>query len=323
MTRIVEDAHINLLSLKPRKLKPKRHHDPSLAADHDTLISCIPLDSAIAYTDGSASPNPGPSGGGASIFVQSSDQVIDCGVSLGLGSNNRAELHALGICFAALLKLPSTHPHVKRAVVFSDSKLAINAATSVRLPVTNANVIFSLRAMYATLITKLAITLRWIPGHAGIGGNERVDKLSKIFALGVATLPFTHVDFSSDVTRSEWGFFPLRGVPINCFVNNLPIPSGISATGVVASSSTNASSSGSPADMFSDRVQPIPSSNESNVHGSPAYGREPFTMPCPRTLRKSTRLQSTAFYRLPGSVPHVRSTIPSSYSDELDHKHCD
>ena len=107
--------------------------------------------------------------------------------------------------------------------MFSHSKLAINAATSTRLPITNAVVTFALREIYAQLITKLVLSLLWIPGHAGIGGNERVDKLSKGFAHGAADLPTLSVAFSSTVTRAPWPFVPLIGVPIKYFLADLRV----------------------------------------------------------------------------------------------------
>ena len=294
-------------------------------------------------------PTPVSAERGACVFVQSPDQVIDCGVSLGMGTNNSAELHALGVCLAAVLSVSLSHPHVKRAMVFSDSKLAINAATSVRLPLTNSNVTHALRAIYAKLITKLAVSLHRIPGHAGIGGNERVNKISKSFAHGVVTTPVAHVDFSSSVSRSEWFFFPLCGVSIKHFVSNLPVPPLNTMSGLVTSSATNSTVSVAHILSSSNRVQLSLSWNESNEHSSAIDGREPSTAPDLRTLRRSARLQSATLYHLPDSVvaglvllvisrhsaalekpistplqsPRVKSTRPSNYSDELDHKHCD
>ena len=179
--------------------------------DHDSIISHTNSDTLIAYTDGSASPNPGPSGGGACIFLQNPDSIIDCGATLGVGTNNSAELYALGACFAQIIKLHAAHPHIQRAIIFSDSKLAIGAAVGSRRPLTNITLVNELRKLYnAMLFTKLAVDLRWIPGHAGVGGNERVDRISKRFAIGDFKFNENSIlGFPCSVCTRGWPFFPL------------------------------------------------------------------------------------------------------------------
>ena len=114
--------------------------------------------------------------------MQQPDLAIDCGASLGHGTNNSAELYALGICFTELRKLFLLHPHIKRAVIFSDSQLALKAAAAKSRPLTNSELTKRLRKAYAALLnTKRVVELYWIPGHCNVGGNERVDKIAKSF----------------------------------------------------------------------------------------------------------------------------------------------
>jgi len=125
---VVELAHTLLQTIKPPKRKKASNaaSDASIA-EHDKLVANADSGVAICYTDGSASPNPGPSGSGATFFVQNPGLVVDLGKSRGHSTNNAAELFALGMLALKLVDLLATHPHVKRAVVFCDSKIAIDA----------------------------------------------------------------------------------------------------------------------------------------------------------------------------------------------------
>ena len=76
----------------------------------------------------------GPSGAGVSICLQDPDEVLDAGVSIGLSSNNAAELVALLICFVELLRLADLR-HFCTAFIFCDSSYAIHQATSSKLPI--------------------------------------------------------------------------------------------------------------------------------------------------------------------------------------------
>ena len=165
-------------------------------------------------------------GGGVSIFVQNPDVVFDCGATLGVGTNNSAELFALGSCLTELRKLTCTHPHVKRILIFSDSKLAINAATGSRRPLTNIPFVLELRKAFAALLSvKLSVALHWVPGHAGIGGNDRVDKIAKTFACSSAAFATNSLaGFASCVSRNPWPYFPIRAAPVHVFALNLPVP---------------------------------------------------------------------------------------------------
>ena len=72
-----------------RSINPEE--DPSII-NHIALTDSTDKNFVFCYTDSSAMPNPGLSGAGVSIFVQDPDEVVDAGVSLGLSTNNAAEL---------------------------------------------------------------------------------------------------------------------------------------------------------------------------------------------------------------------------------------
>jgi ribonuclease HI len=152
------------------------------------------------------------------------------GKSLGFSTNNAAEIYAIGMLTFKLFDFLNSHPLVKRAVVFSDSKLAIGACASKVPPLANASAIRSLRKLLDFVQTKIKIEFYWIKGHAAVGGNERVDRISKLFA---------NVQGNSDVVgfsgtfdclsfSAPWVFgFPLSDLPLSFFTSNLPVAPAI------------------------------------------------------------------------------------------------
>ena len=175
-----------LHQLKPPVCKGKKKLDPNFidpqTIEHDILTTNIQDDLVICYTDGSASPNPGPCGAGASVFIAATATVVDIGASLGFGSNNYAELYALGMLFIELANTCTSDPSISTAFIFCDSNLAINAATSKKIPLTNVPITRFLRLALEALNGVIKVGLKWIRGHSRIGGNERVDRISKRYA---------------------------------------------------------------------------------------------------------------------------------------------
>ena len=71
--------------------------------EHDDILGNLLPNDLVCYTDGSASPNPGPAGAGASIFSISDNYVMDLGLFIGFSTNNLGELVAIGIVLRKLL----------------------------------------------------------------------------------------------------------------------------------------------------------------------------------------------------------------------------
>ncbi len=69
--------------------------------------------------------------------------------------------------------------------------------------------------------------LHWIRGHSRIGGNERVDRISKRYASianNSERIPIDHT-LGAHITRTNWPFgFPLTGLPEAYFLLRLPLP---------------------------------------------------------------------------------------------------
>ena len=227
INRVVESARIVFSSIKP-KARKRKIIDPNESVAHNLRVEAMDKHTALCYSDGSASPNPGPCGAGVSIFIKSPDLVLDFGASLGRGTNNIAELFGLGVIFTQLSTLVQLYPQLKRAIVFCDSKLALRASTSNKTPRTNTVLASAVRTAYSNARKKIEIDLQWIRGHVDYGGNERVDQISKMFAATeLNNRPLTlSPTFHAVRAVSDWGFgYPLTHLPSHLFKLNLLHPS--------------------------------------------------------------------------------------------------
>jgi ribonuclease HI len=130
------------------------------------------------YTDGACRGNPGPGGWAATLSVDGRDKEIAGAEAL--TTNNRMELTAVIRALEALRR-------PVRARVFTDSQYvrrgitewlaqwkARGWMTAGRKPVKNQDLWQHLEELCASH----EIEWHWVPGHAGVPGNERVDRLA-------------------------------------------------------------------------------------------------------------------------------------------------
>ena len=130
------------------------------------------------YTDGACRGNPGPGGWAAFLSVDGREKEIAGAEAL--TTNNRMELTAV------IRALESLRRPV-RARIFTDSQYvrrgitewvtawkARGWRTADRKPVKNIDLWQRLEELAAGH----EIDWRWVPGHAGVPGNERVDRLA-------------------------------------------------------------------------------------------------------------------------------------------------
>jgi ribonuclease HI len=143
------------------------------------------------YTDGACRGNPGPGGWG--VLLIAGDNVREIAGAETLTTNNRMELTAAIEALRAL-KRPV------RATLFTDSKYVCTGIeewlpawkargwrTADRKPVKNQD-------LWEALDTARAshqIKWRWVRGHAGNEGNERVDQLANAAIDALLALPST------------------------------------------------------------------------------------------------------------------------------------
>jgi ribonuclease HI len=130
------------------------------------------------YTDGACRGNPGP--GGWAALLQTGKREKELNGAEPLTTNNRMELTAVIRALEAL-KRPA------RARVYTDSEYVQRGITewltawksrgwrtAARKPVKNQD----LWQRLDELTARHEIEWQWVPGHAGVPGNERVDRLA-------------------------------------------------------------------------------------------------------------------------------------------------
>ena len=135
-------------------MSASRFEDPSDKHPivHNNVISNADPDIVVCYSDGFASPNPGPCGAAASLFFCKPDLVLDVGLSAGTGSNNIAELCGLFVCLSELIRVFHDRRFLK-AIIFCDSRYALTLASSSKVPGSNKELVFSLRAVHSTALS--------------------------------------------------------------------------------------------------------------------------------------------------------------------------
>ncbi len=131
------------------------------------------------FTDGSASPNPGPGGWGV-VWVENGEILSERHGHDPDTTNNRMELRALIEAFTML-------PEDAAVSVYTDSRLCVNTITQWAPgwerrgwkkksgPIMNLELVQELLALYRA---HPACELRWIAAHAGHRWNEYADSLA-------------------------------------------------------------------------------------------------------------------------------------------------
>jgi len=122
----------------------------------------------VAYTDGACSGNPGPAGAG--VLLIDATRKVEVAEWLGTATNNIAELTAV------LRALEVAEDTSRPLLIHTDSSYAIGVLTKGWKAKANPELIARIRARLAE--TPRA-QLVYVPGHAGIAGNERADELAR------------------------------------------------------------------------------------------------------------------------------------------------
>ena len=137
------------------------------------------------FTDGGAVPNPGPGGWGA-VYVLEDQVVAEAHGHDPETTNNRMEL-------TALIKAAELVPDGTAAVVYSDSKLAIQTITEWARgwerrgwkrksgPVENLDLV---KQAYSAYQRRRELKLEWVRGHTGVRWNEYADALASEWRRG-------------------------------------------------------------------------------------------------------------------------------------------
>jgi len=130
------------------------------------------------YTDGACRGNPGP--GGWAVLLSAGEQEKELSGAEVLTTNNRMELTAVIRALEALrrpvrARLYTDSEYVRRGISeWLPGWKARGWRTAARKPVKNQDLWERLDALAAGH----SIEWHWVPGHAGVPGNERVDRLA-------------------------------------------------------------------------------------------------------------------------------------------------
>ncbi len=130
------------------------------------------------YTDGACRGNPGPGGWGA--FLSLGEREKELSGAEPLTTNNRMELTAVIRALEALkrpseLRIFTDSEYVRRGITeWVKNWKSRGWKTADRKPVKNQDLWERLDALAAGH----KIEWRWVKGHSGIPGNERVDRLA-------------------------------------------------------------------------------------------------------------------------------------------------
>jgi ribonuclease HI len=130
------------------------------------------------YTDGACRGNPGPGGWGA--LLSQGEHEKELSGAEPLTTNNRMELTAVIRALEALkrpteLRIFTDSEYVRRGITEWVKSWKVRGwKTADRKPVKNQDLWERLDALAAGH----KIEWRWVKGHSGIPGNERVDRLA-------------------------------------------------------------------------------------------------------------------------------------------------
>ena len=146
------------------------------------LASCA-TSATVVFTDGSASPNPGPCGAGATIS-QRGKHLVDLSMSLGHGTNNIGELWAIGMVATYLADRPSLVKSSCAVVILSDSKLIVDAVNGDINYRSDPVLLNHVLEQLARLAQYIPYTVQWTPGHCDSDGNDAADILANSGSAG-------------------------------------------------------------------------------------------------------------------------------------------
>ncbi len=142
------------------------------------------------FTDGSSMGNPGPGGWAAIVADKSQKTIVELGGANPKTTNNRMEMTA---AIEAINSLSKTDLSETEITIFTDSQYLINGITKWVFGwqesgwvTANKKTVLN-KDLWQLLVTKtnnLEIEWKYVEGHAGIAGNERVDLIATGFAAG-------------------------------------------------------------------------------------------------------------------------------------------
>ena len=147
------------------------------------ILGQIDENETVAFTDGSALGNPGPTGAGAVVYLKgynSSPILLKKGVSP-LSNNYTGELVGILIALEFMVSLDDQIQLRDRKIhFFTDCQPAIIEAFNSSIPSGKVDIILQIKECVTKLSDRGNILLvHWVPGHRDIEGNELADQQAK------------------------------------------------------------------------------------------------------------------------------------------------
>ena len=153
-------------------------------------LNSIPENSMIAFTDGSAIPNPGPCGASAVIFsngLNSQPIILSKSISK-YSSSYHGELEAINLAVNFAKNYSETH-YINQLRIYSDCQSALLAVSNIEPSINFRKSILEIRSKIGILQSQNTQVIGiWVCGHANIMGNELADENAKKAALEAKTL---------------------------------------------------------------------------------------------------------------------------------------
>jgi len=145
----------------------------------------------IIFTDGASRGNPGPGGWSAVLVLQNqngADKVVELGGREDHTTNNRMELTA---AMESLAEISNYQLSNSKIIIYTDSSYLINGITKwifsweKRNWITKNNEPVLNKDLWERILElskNKRIEWKYVGGHSGIAGNERVDEIATEFA---------------------------------------------------------------------------------------------------------------------------------------------
>ena len=223
LTREMEDiAEIDIKCLEPEMtyleyMQPSRHRPTywnnlgssktrskaqELMAKEtiEKILTSLPDQTVVAFTDGSCRGNPGPCGAGACLYLPGGDALNLTQPVSKLSSILVGELVAIKMTLEAVLEELKKRP-IRQVQVLSDSQTAIGVLT-LGWDCNAHNMLVQEIKILTSQVEDAGVKVQidWTPGHATIEGNEQADRLAKAAALEAETM---EKDASQPVSQAD------------------------------------------------------------------------------------------------------------------------
>ena len=133
----------------------------------------------VCFTDGACIGNPGPCGAGA--YVKFPDGETKRSVALGSGTNNIAELYAVGLAMDLLREAKEQGrrlPSEAKVHVLTDSNYTKGMLALDHNARSNHELIATVKSKIAKVCQHNPVFIHWIGAHSNIAGNEQADQLA-------------------------------------------------------------------------------------------------------------------------------------------------